>query len=291
MTIRQMITEIRQQLAGRYPETEMESFVRILFGYYPGISPAQVHLSQDSELPSGAEKQIRTAVGELKKYRPLQYILGETEFYGLKFELTPDVLIPRPETEELTDWVIRQYNGSAGLTLVDMGTGSGCIAVALAANLPDATVWAVDVSDAALAIAQKNAVKNAVNVNFLSGDVLKGGRLGFKPGSLDVVVSNPPYVTPSEKQQMLPNVLEYEPHLALFTPEDDPFVFYGHIAAFGLKCLKDGGRMFFEINEASAKGVEDILKQNGYSDIILRKDMNGKWRMVSARLDLPCQSS
>lgn len=283
MTIRQIITEIYQQLAGRYPATEIEGFIRILFGYYTGMTPAQVHLSQDNELPAETEKQTLSAVDELKKYRPVQHILGETEFYGLKFEVTPDVLIPRPETEELVDWVVHEYNRSAGLTVIDIGAGSGCIAVALAANLPNANVWAVDVSDAAILVARKNAAMNHANVNFLSGDILKGDLFGFKPGSLDIVISNPPYIALSEQQQMLANVLEYEPHVALFAPEDDPLIFYKHIAAFGAECLKNGGRIFFEINEAFPEEVANVLKQNCYHDVIPRKDINGKWRMISAQ--------
>ncbi len=282
MTIRQITLKIHQQLAGQYPETEIESFVRILFRHYLDMTPTQVHLSKDSELLSGTEMQIRTAIDELKKYRPIQYILGETEFYGLKFGVTPDVLIPRPETEELVDWMVQEYNKSSDLTIVDIGTGSGCIAVSLAANLRNAKVWAVDISEAALNIARKNALENNVEVKFLLENILTGNA-GFKPGSLDVIVSNPPYIKPSEQQQMLPNVLEYEPHCALFVPGDDPLIFYKHIAAFGTKYLKDQGRMFFEINEAFPEEVADILKQQGYSNIIPRRDINGKWRMVSAQ--------
>jgi release factor glutamine methyltransferase len=283
MNIRQITAEIRRQLAGQYPGTEIESFVRILFGHYLGMTPALVHLSQEIELPAGIEGEILSAVDGLKEYRPIQYIFGATEFYGLPFEVTPDVLIPRPETEELVDWITHEYNKNAGLTIVDIGTGSGCIAVALAAGFPNAGIWAVDVSDAALAVARRNAGKNSVNVNFLLGDILKNNLVGFAPGSLDVIVSNPPYITSSEKQQMLPNVLEYEPHVALFAPEDDPLIFYKQIAAFGSKCLKDGGRVFFEINEAFPEELANILKQNGYQDITPRRDINGKWRMVSAQ--------
>ena len=284
MTIRQITTELHRQLTGQYPETEIENFARILFRYYLNMTPVQVHLSHDSELPAETGKQIREAIDELKKYRPIQYILSETEFYGLHFELTPDVLIPRPETEELVDWVVHEYDRNAELTMIDIGTGSGCIAVALAANFPNAHVWAVDVSEAALAVAQRNALKNRVKVNFLIEDVLKDGLMGFEPASIDVIVSNPPYITPSEKEQLLPNVLEYEPHGALFTPNNNPLVFYEQMVAFGLKCLKNKGKIFFEINEAFPEELRDILQQNHYSNINLRKDMNGKWRMVAGNI-------
>ena len=283
MTIRQIVTEIHQQLVGLYPETEIESFTRILFRHHLNMTPAQIHLSHDSELPAGIGQQIRNVIDELKQFRPIQYILGETEFYGLPFGVTPDVLIPRPETEELVDWIIHEYDRDALLSIVDIGTGSGCIAVALAAYFPNASVWAVDISEAALAVAQQNALKNKVKINYLQKDVLKDSLMDFEPGALDVVVSNPPYVRLSDQQQMQPNVLEYEPHSALFTPGDDPLIFYKQIAAFGLNCLKKQGRMFFEINEAFPAEVADILKQYGYSDIVSRKDMSGKWRMISAQ--------
>ena len=284
MTIRQIATEIRQQLTGLYPATELESFIRILFRHYLNMTPTQVHLSQDSEPPAGIVQQIQTAIDELKKFCPIQYILGETEFYGLPFVVTSDVLIPRPETEELVDWIVRGYDRDAMLSVIDVGTGSGCIAVSLAASFPNAKVWAVDISEAALSVAQQNALKNKVKVMFLREDVLKNTLIGFEPASLDVVVSNPPYVTPSEKRQMLPNVLEFEPHTALFTPGEDPLIFFKRIATFGVGCLKKGGKIFFETNEAFPAEVANILKQYGYSDIVSRKDINGKWRMVSATL-------
>jgi len=283
MTIRHIVAEIHQQLAGLYPVTEAESFIRIFFRHYLNLSPAQIHLSMDNELPDAIGQQIRTAIDELKKYRPIQYILGETEFYGLSFVVTPDVLIPRPETEELVDWIGHEYNRDAILSIIDVGTGSGCIAVTLAANFPNANVWAVDISDAALAVAQQNALNNNVAVKFFREDVLKDTLMGFEPGSLDIVASNPPYVTPSEKRKMQPNVLEYEPHTALFTPGDDPLIFYKRIAEFGVNTLKKKGKIFFETNEAFSEEVADILKQYGYSDIVSRKDINGKWRMVSAQ--------
>ena len=283
LTIRQITEGMRRQLAGQYPATEIESFVRILFGYYLNMKPVQIYLSQDNELPAEIEPQIRAAIDDLKKYRPIQYIIGETEFYGLTFEVTPDVLIPRPETEELVDWVLREYDRDATLYMVDVGVGSGCIAVALAAGFRNASLWAVDISEAALVIAQRNAQKNKVKVNFLLEDVLKGHLMGFEPESLDAVVSNPPYVAPSEKQQMLSNVLEYEPHQALFAPENDFLIFYRRIATFGMKCLKANGKVFFEINEAIPDEAAEILKQHGYSNITLRKDTNDKWRMISAQ--------
>jgi len=282
-TIRQINTELFRQLAGKYPDTEIESFSRILFRHYLNMTPAQIHLSQDNELPEKIEIQILAAIADLKKYRPIQYILGETEFYGLRFEVTPDVLIPRSETEELVDWIMHKYDRDAALSIIDIGAGSGCIAVALAVGFRHANVCAVDISETALAVAQRNALKNSVKINFLLSDVLKDNMMGFKPDSLDVVVSNPPYIALSEKQQILPNVLEYEPHQALFAPDCDFLIFFKRIADFGMKCLKPNGKIFFEINETIPEEVMDILKQHGYSEVTARKDINGKWRMVSGR--------
>ena len=283
MTIRHILSEIHRQLAVHYPATEIESFIRILFRHYLNMTPVQIHLSQNNELPAAIGQQILTAIDELKKYRPIQYILGVTEFYGLPFTVTSDVLIPRPETEELVDWIVHKYDRDALLSIVDIGTGSGCIAISLAANFPNANVRAVDISGAALTVARQNALKNKVKVNFLQEDILKDGLTGFESDSLDVVVSNPPYVRLSDQQQMQPNVLQYEPHSALFTPGDDPLIFYRRIAALGIKCLKKQGKIFFEINETFPAEVADILKQYNYSDIVSRKDINGKWRMVSAQ--------
>ena len=282
-TIRYIHTALYQQLAGQYPETEIESFARILFRHYLNISPSQIYLLYDSELPDEAELQIRAAIADLRKYRPIQYILGETEFYGLRFEVTPDVLIPRPETEELVDWVVHEYDRDAVLSMVDIGVGSGCIAVALAAAFRNTAVWAVDVSEAALTVAKRNALRNSVKINFLLDDVLNDNQMGFETESLDTIVSNPPYVALSEKHQLMPNVLEYEPHQALFAPGNDHLIFYKRIAAFGIKCLKPHGKVFFEINETFPEEVADILKQQHYSDITARKDISGKWRMISAQ--------
>jgi len=298
MLIREIVSEIQRQLNGRYPKTEINSFVHILFKEYFNKSSVELHLSKDIDTPEEVERKILTAVSELYKYRPIQYILGKTEFYGLQFELTPDVLIPRPETEELVDWIVREYQPNTALSIIDIGTGSGCIAISLKANFPNANVWAVDNSEPALSVAKRNATINNVEINFLQMDVLnddlmsavfsteernlEGNYLKQDFSKFDIIVSNPPYVTPAESAQMQPNVLEYEPHNALFTPNDDPLIFFKRIAAFGFKNLKVGGRLYFEINETYNEDVVNILKQHYFSDISLRKDINGKWRMVSA---------
>ncbi len=285
--IHQIVTHIHRQLSGDYPLTEIDSFIRIMFQHYLHMSSLDMHLQANSEISTDQEAQIQTVVDELKKYRPIQYILGETEFFGLKLKLMPDVLIPRPETEELVDLVIRRCtltHQKAACKILDIGTGSGCIAIALAANLNASEVWAMDISELALAIAKENAKMNHVSLRAVQGDILSDDvhRL-FPEKYFDIIISNPPYVTSAEKQLMHPNVLAYEPHLALFTPDYQPLIFYEHIARFGWKHLSDGGRIYFEINEAYRQETMDVLAQFGYDNIMPHKDINAKWRMMEAQ--------
>ncbi len=281
--VHQIISDIRSRLIDYYPITETDAFVRILFRDYFDMSPADIRLHPDKELSSSDETRLYAAVDELRKYRPIQYIMGKTEFYGRTFKLTSDVLIPRPETEELTDMIVKEYT-SASPKILDIGTGSGCIAVSLAVNLPDAEVWATDISESALAVANENAKINGATIRFTAGDILSNDTDNlFSEKYFDVIVSNPPYVALSEKRLMQPNVTEYEPHSALFPPGDDPLIFYKRIAAFGLKRLTDGGKLFFEINEAYPEETAAVLKSFGYSDIAIQKDINDKWRMIRAQ--------
>lgn len=285
--IHQIISGIRRQLSAYYPDTETESFIRILFRHYCRMSPTDIYLQGNRELTGTDSHRLDTAVNELKKYRPIQYILGETEFYGLRFKVTPDVLIPRPETEELADWVIRTCRAEAAdgqPRILDIGTGCGCIAITLARHLPGAEVWAADISEAALTVAAENAEINHVPLHVVRSDILSDTADKLFPDMyFDVIASNPPYITPSEKRLMQPNVLDYEPHLALFAPDDNPLAFYERIATFGLRKLNKKGWLFFEINEAYRVETAAILEQQGYTGITARKDINGKWRMVCCR--------
>ena len=282
-SVRQTISDFRTRLADRYPATETDVFIRILFSEYFGMSPADIHLQPDRELSAADQERISSAVDALQRYCPIQYIVGETEFYGLRFKVTPDVLIPRPETEELTDWIVKE-RASTNPKILDIGAGSGCIAVSLAVNIPHAEVWAMDVSERALAIAKNNADFNEASVRFVNGDILSTDATELFPEAyFDIIVSNPPYVAPAEKPLMQANVTEYEPHLALFPPGDDPLIFYKCIAAFGQIRLKTGGNLFFEINEAYPEETATILQRFGYSDVTVRKDINGKYRMAFGR--------
>ena len=287
---RQIISHIRNKLDGYYPSMETEGFIRILFLHYANMSPAELHLRVDENVPAAVESQILSAVNELLKYRPIQYITGETEFYGLIFRLTPDVLIPRPETEELVDLIIRKYQKNPNTEnevgfpkILDIGTGSGCIAVSLAFALSKAEVWATDFSAAALAVAERNAENNKVRLHNILADILSddAGNL-FPEKYFDTIVSNPPYVSQADKALMHTNVLDYEPHSALFPQGDDPLIFYKRIADFGLKHLTDKGNLFFEINESYHEETSAILNKCGYTDITPVKDINNKWRMISA---------
>ncbi len=276
--ISQHIALIQDRLSGLYSRQELESLIRIVFRHFFGFSPIEIHLHTNDEISENIASQLQRVIGELEKHCPIQYILGETEFYGLHFQITPDVLIPRPETEELVDWIVREYSGLTP-TIFDIGTGSGCIAVSLAKHLSGSKVWAMDVSEPALIIAQTNAKGNHVDIHTIHGDILND-QLPFHEDYFDVIVSNPPYVLSSQKQKMHSNVLQYEPHLALFPSGDDPLIFYRHIATLGRKYLNRGGKIFFEINELYPQEIKEILNAAGYEHVTLHKDIHDKWRMI-----------
>jgi release factor glutamine methyltransferase len=271
---------IQQQLRDLYPLSEIKSFsYRILESVCRKDKQALLR-DKDSHLSANEMNRVRAIVGELRKYRPIQYVLGETEFYGLKFIVNENVLIPRPETEELVDWVIKSCAGKAKrYTILDIGAGSGCIAVSLAKNLPTASVCALDISQKALDVAKQNAQLNKVSVEFVQQDIFANPPLG----EWDIIVSNPPYVLPSEKKEMSANVLDYEPHQALFVPEEKPLLFYERIAGIGLRHLEKEGTLFFEINAFFGKAVVEMLQEKGYQSVELLKDISGKDRMISAR--------
>lgn len=270
---------IHQQLNSFYPDYEIESMLRLIVEELMGWSYSEWILNRNSELPTPIATQFEVIVDRLAKHEPLQYILGVADFYDGKYIVDRNVLIPRPETEELVDRIIQQYAGKE-CRLLDIGTGSGCIAISLAANLKQSTVSGFDISDGALNIAKQNAAKNGVDVHFSKVDILNWKN--YEIGEFDVIVSNPPYIRHSEKQQMRDNVLKYEPHLALFVEEDDPLLFYRVIADFALEHLSVGGALFYEINEAFGDETQKMLEQNGYSDVKIINDLQGKARMVVA---------
>ncbi|MEL7586763.1 MAG: peptide chain release factor N(5)-glutamine methyltransferase [Prolixibacteraceae bacterium] len=276
------IAYIRKELKDHYPDKEIDGLIRFLFATWKQYSITDLLMKKENKLTGPERRYLECVVKRLKRYEPIQYILGETEFYGLPFHVTPDVLIPRPETEELTDWILESTN-IADPVIIDMGTGSGCIAVSLKKHLPLASVTGCDISQAALDVARGNARLNKVEVNFLKLDMTQQPPPGHLPKA-DLIVSNPPYVTDREKKRMHLNVTEFEPHSALFVPDHDPLKFYKALVAFGKQQLKPGGKQFWEINEAFENECADLLKAHGYIHIGSRRDINGKSRMLSAQV-------
>jgi release factor glutamine methyltransferase len=268
----------KSSLEGKYPTEEVISFFNWLCESYLFLKRAEIPLELKRSLTEEEQSLFDNALCQLEKDVPIQYILGETEFYGLKFRLTPDVLIPRPETEELVDWIIKE-TAPGKISILDIGTGSGCIAINLAKHFPDAKVFAIDISSKALAVAEENARLNQVQVDFFQVDVLNDAI----PDKLwDVIVSNPPYVRNSEKEKMQANVLDYEPHTALFVTDEEPLLFYRKIAEISKTHLVPNGSLYFEINEAYGMEVIKLLEALAYNKVKLKKDFFGKDRMVSA---------
>jgi len=275
------IASIRKELAGIFTKEEIESLIFLIFEKLKGFSRTQFLLFKEEIILNKDELvEIKSIVSRLKNHEPIQYIVGKTEFYGLPFYSLPGVLIPRPETEELVQWII-QENTLTAPTILDMGTGTGCIAISLRKNIEQATVLACDISSVCIETALRNAELNAATVSVFEYDILINiPEISFP--ELDIIVSNPPYVRHTEKLLMEKNVLDYEPELALFVTVEDPLIFYERIADFGLLHLKYMGLLYFEINEAFGKECVEMLEFKGFSRINLKKDLNGKDRMIRA---------
>jgi len=278
--MKQTIKDIRDDLSGLYPKEEIDSFIFLIFNYLYGFKKIDLLISSDFDISIADRAKISDWVDRLKKYVPIQHVLGVTEFYGLKYRVTEDVLIPRQETEELVDLIVKRYRNFA-VKILDIGSGSGCIPIALKKNLPMADVWSCDISPEALAIARENAELNSVDVSFSLFDILSFD--DFPAIGFDIIVSNPPYVTESEKALMHSNVLDYEPHLALFVTDQEPLLFYNNIVKRSKKLLTNDGAIFFEINEAYGLEVKSLLVDNGF-DAEIVKDINGKDRIVQGWL-------
>ncbi len=268
------------QLREVYLPGEAASIVSKLFSSVTGLSRSEMVLEKKKKLTESEIYFLQRALNRLKRYEPLQYILGTANFYGLEFEVNSKVLIPRPETEELLAWIISDHKKlKTPINILDIGTGSGCIAITLKKNLPLADVDAIDLSADAIEVAKQNDLIHGTAVNFMQIDILDD-ELHAGMANYDVIVSNPPYVTPSDREKMQANVTEHEPGLALYVDEDDPLLFYNEIVAFSHDHLKKRGRLYFECNESYANEVVNLLRDNGFMDIELRKDMQGKDRMV-----------
>ena len=273
--IKEIFNEYMQRLQTRYPKQEAESLTLWLFEHYLGLHRMDIH--QGKEIDS-IPKVLESAFSQLLEGVPIQYITQLAPFYGRDFIVNASVLIPRNETEELVHMII-QENKAPGLRIMDVGTGSGCIPITLALEMEQPKVHALDVSASALKVAKQNMAKYATNMECFKSDIL---REDLPVDQLDILVSNPPYVRESEKAAMHINVLDHEPHLALFVPDKDPLIFYREIAEKGLMALSPGGKLYFEINEALGGQVVDLLSGMGYQAIRLHKDLNGRFRMIVA---------
>ena len=285
-----------RSLAQTYDEGEAKAIARMVYEVRFGLTLPDLLLGKDTQLSADQQEELQEIVRRLQKQEPVQYILGQAEFCGRTFHVAPGVLIPRPETEELCRWIVKEAKDKTAPqpspkerepavrkpSILDIGTGSGCIAITLAAELPEAQVTAWDISEQALVIARDNARQQNVNVRFEQVDILHYQNTSPSPSSLSLIVSNPPYILNKERARMENNVLGYEPHLALFVPDDDPLLFYRAIATFGQKALKPGGSLYFEINPLCAAELQDLLRMMSYHDIETRCDEYGNQRMMKA---------
>lgn len=269
------------KLAPLYDREEANQFFVIALQHLKGWSRTDIALNSDAELTENELEKWNTVLADLERQKPIQYIFGKAYFYGLEFTVTENTLIPRPETEELVEWIIEENADKGKIKILDIGTGSGCIAVALAHNLKNAEVHAIDVSADAIKVAKQNATDNNVTVTFIERDILETSSLD---GEYDVIVSNPPYVRNLEKQEIKKNVLDYEPHTALFVEDNNPLLFYDKIAALAKESLKPDGKLYFEINQYLGNETVAMLKEQGYKNIILTKDLSGNDRMIKAEL-------
>ena len=281
MKLSQLKINFTTQLQGVYDREEIHSFFYILCDFFLQYSRFEVSMALDTVVSAKNITAFEMALLRLKKQQPIQYIVGHTEFYGLIFKVNKHTLIPRPETEQLVDWIISNHKDQgSGLEILDIGTGSGCIAVALAKNFSKASISGLDISEKALEVAQENAIKNQVLVSFCQKDILQTIALEKK---YDVVVSNPPYVRQLEKKAMSANVLDNEPGGALFVPNEDPLLFYRKIAQLALVSLQEKGWLYFEINEYLSNEMDALLNEIGFVNIEIKKDFRAVPRMIKCQ--------
>lgn len=277
-TLKESFQHFQQIIQNTYQPEEARSIAQLVFKDVLGYDTIKLILNENDLIPAPLFEQLDQIAYLLNQHQPVQYILGHEEFMGMKFNVNPNVLIPRPETEELVLWMIDDLKSKGEHNIVDIGTGSGCIAISIKKNLTQAVVDAIDVSKDAINLASKNAIQNGVEVNFIHSDILKD----TLSKQYDVIVSNPPYVLNKEKSLMQRNVLDFEPHLALFVDDHNPLLFYDRIVKLSLENLKSKGSIYFEINEAYAKETMDLFEKSRWESVELRKDIRGKDRMVKA---------
>ena len=267
------------ELNALYPKTEIDAFFNILTEHQLGLTRVDRALQPAIEVIHKDLAFFENSIELLKKEYPVQYITGKTEFFSLPFDVNKNVLIPRPETEELVQWILDDFQDKKNISILDIGTGSGCIAIALAKNSKDTLVTAIDFSETALEIAKKNASNNQVEIDFIQTDILNTDSL---PNQYDIIVSNPPYVRNLEKQEIKKNVLDFEPHSALFVEDDNALIFYKKIALLAKEYLKPEGKLYFEINQYLGKETLTMLKELGFTKNELQKDIFGNDRMTKS---------
>lgn len=282
MTIREHIHRITQLLQPLYDAHEAAAVAKAYLQARLHLPAHELVLRGDEPLPSALNGQLNDELLLLQQGTPLQYVLGEAEFYGLPFKVTPNVLIPRPETEELVDLIVRQHKHSPALRIWDVGTGSGCIAIALAKHLPQAEVFSSDISEAALAVARENAKSNHVAINFARHDMLDTANLPFGNTRFDILVSNPPYIPAALRSTMHRNVVAHEPHSALFVPDESPLLFYEALAQIGKGCLTPHGEVYAETFENYHDELKHLFINHGFIGFESITDINGKKRMIHA---------
>lgn len=283
-TLHSLRTIFGQRLAEIYPAEEIDSLFYIAAAETLSISRLQVKMNLHHSVNDAQLAEFHRVLNALREQMPIQHILGRAPFYGFVFEVNEHTLIPRPETEELVDLITRQEKYRKRAQVLDIGTGSGCIAISLAKKFPYAKVEAMDISTEALAVAQRNAEKLDANVVFTRGDILNWCKWEGESKSYDVIVSNPPYITPMEKLEMSNQVLDHEPHSALFVEESDPLIFYREIAAFAAQHLAPDGVLYFEINQYLAAETKAIVETQGFSQVKILEDINGAKRMLYCRI-------
>jgi release factor glutamine methyltransferase len=268
---------IRQSLEPAYSPQEIKSLILIICRDILRLTVTDIYLNRDMDLPGEKWKELENIVERLQKQEPIQYIRGYVDFFGMSFHVAPGVLIPRPETEELVEMILKENQGA--FRILDIGTGSGCIAISLAKNLPQATITAWDISEEALTIARENNNRLGTTVLFYTRNVLD---ISSCEEEYDLIVSNPPYITEAEKAEIETRVTNWEPDIALFVPNEDPLRFYRHIALLGRKLLSDKGKLYVEINQAYSEETAETLRKSGYGNVRITKDLPGKDRFVTA---------
>ena len=291
MLLKYYKTHFFDSLKNIQDEQEIESFFFILTEYLHNLKRVDLALNPNFEISDAAIEKWNAILADLQQEKPIQYITGEAWFYGLRFEVNENTLIPRPETEELVEWILNSpiTHHPSPITILDIGTGTGCIPISLKANLPQANVSAIDVSEKALEVAKRNAVSNKVEINFIQTNILEvedlsqlQSHITHYPSPYNIIVSNPPYVRNLEKEEIKKNVLDYEPHLALFVEDTDALLFYRKIAQLAQKNLSPNGQLYFEINQYLGQEMVDLLHEMNFQNTTLRKDIYGNDRMTKS---------